>query len=84
MPQKFICHSAQRSVRRPNPRCEHQDVQRERGAEQRERGATGGMSEVEHSFGAFTELKARTNAGEEVSFSQFAGKVVLAVNVARL
>ena len=59
-------------------------MQRERGAEQRERGATGGMSEVEHSFGAFTELKARTNAGEEVSFSQFAGKVVLAVNVARL
>ena len=33
---------------------------------------------------AFTDLVARTNAGEEVAFSQFAGKVCLVVNVARL
>ena len=33
---------------------------------------------------AFTELRARSNAGEEVSFDAFAGKVVLVVNVARL
>ena len=33
---------------------------------------------------AFTDLRARTNAGEEVSFDVFSGKVVLVVNVARL
>ena len=33
---------------------------------------------------AFTDLHARNNAGEDVDFSAFAGKVVLAVNVARL
>lgn len=33
---------------------------------------------------AFTELRARNNAGDEVSFDAFAGKVVLVVNVARL
>ena len=33
---------------------------------------------------SFTELRARNNAGEEVSFERFRGKVVLAVNVARL
>ena len=33
---------------------------------------------------SFTELVARTNAGEEVKFSVFEGKVVLIVNVARL
>ena len=32
----------------------------------------------------FTDLRARTNAGEEIEFSRFEGKVVLAVNVARL
>ena len=36
------------------------------------------------SLRAFTELHARNNAGEEVSFDAFAGKVVLVVNVARL
>ena len=33
---------------------------------------------------AFTDLRARTNAGEDVSFDVFTGKVVLVVNVARL
>ena len=33
---------------------------------------------------SFAELRTRNNAGEEVSFEAFAGKVVLAVNVARL
>ena len=33
---------------------------------------------------SFTELRAKTNAGEEVSFDIYAGKVVLVVNVARL
>jgi glutathione peroxidase-family protein len=33
---------------------------------------------------SFTELRTRNNAGEEVSFEAFAGKVVLVVNVARL
>ena len=33
---------------------------------------------------SFTELRAKTNAGEEVSFDVYAGKVVLVVNVARL
>ncbi len=33
---------------------------------------------------AFTDLRARNNAGEEVSFDVFADKVVLVVNVARL
>ena len=33
---------------------------------------------------AFTDLRARTNAGEDVSFDIFTGKVVLVVNVARL
>ena len=33
---------------------------------------------------SFSDLVARTNAGEEVRFSAFAGKVVLIVNVARL
>ena len=36
------------------------------------------------SLRAFTELHTRNNAGEEVSFDVFAGKVVLVVNVARL
>tara|TARA_A100001015_G_scaffold277284_1_gene336333 strand:+ start:967 stop:1086 length:120 start_codon:yes stop_codon:yes gene_type:complete len=34
--------------------------------------------------GTFFDLRARNNAGEEVDFAAFAGKVVLAVNVARL
>ena len=42
-----------------------------------------GNSEVSHSFSAFTDLRARTNAGEEVAFSDFTDKVVLVVNVAR-
>lgn len=33
---------------------------------------------------AFTDLRARTNAGDEVTFDIFADKVVLVVNVARL
>ena len=33
---------------------------------------------------AFTDLLARNNAGEEVSFDVFADKLVLVVNVARL
>ena len=33
---------------------------------------------------AFTDLKCKNNAGEEVSFDAFEGKVVLVVNVARL
>ena len=33
---------------------------------------------------SFTDLRARNNAGEEVAFSDFAGQVVLVVNVARL
>ena len=33
---------------------------------------------------AFTDLRARTNAGEDVSFDVFTDKVVLVVNVARL
>jgi glutathione peroxidase-family protein len=33
---------------------------------------------------SFAELRTRNNAGEEVSFEAFAGKVMLAVNVARL
>ena len=40
--------------------------------------------ELSHTFSAFTELRARNNAGEEVSFDTFAGKLVLVVNVARL
>lgn len=36
------------------------------------------------SASAFTDLRARNNAGEEVSFDIFADKVVLVVNVARL
>ena len=36
------------------------------------------------SLRAFTELHARNNAGEEVSFDAFAGSLVLVVNVARL
>lgn len=36
------------------------------------------------SLPTFTELHARNNAGEEVSFDAFAGRVVLVVNVARL
>ena len=32
----------------------------------------------------FGALRARTNAGEEIAFDAFAGKVVLIVNVARL
>lgn len=35
-------------------------------------------------FHAFTDLRARNNNGEEVSFDIFSGKVVLVVNVARL
>ena len=34
--------------------------------------------------GKFTELRAKNNAGEEVSFDVFSEKVVLVVNVARL
>ena len=37
-----------------------------------------------HPMPAFTDLRARTNAGEDVSFDVFTGKVVLVVNVARL
>lgn len=33
---------------------------------------------------AFTDLRARNNAGEEISFDIFADKIVLVVNVARL
>ena len=33
---------------------------------------------------SFHSLRARTNAGEEISLDKYAGKVVLAVNVARL
>ena len=33
---------------------------------------------------SFHSLRARTNAGEEICLDSFAGKVVLAVNVARL
>ena len=33
---------------------------------------------------SFTDLRASTNAGEDVSFDVFTGKVVLVVNVARL
>ena len=32
---------------------------------------------------SFTALRARNNAGEEVDFSTFEGRVVLVVNVAR-
>ena len=32
----------------------------------------------------FTDLSGKNNAGEDVDYSSFAGKVVLAVNVARL
>ena len=39
---------------------------------------------LSHGFSAFTDLRGRNNAGEEVSFDIFAGKVVLVVNVARL
>lgn len=42
------------------------------------------MPELSHSFGAFTDLSATNNAGENVSFDIFADKVVLVVNVARL
>ena len=37
-----------------------------------------------HPMPAFMHLRARTNAGEDVSFDIFTGKVVLVVNVARL
>ena len=40
--------------------------------------------ELHSIMNAFTELRARNNAGDEVSFDAFAGKVVLVVNVARL
>ena len=40
--------------------------------------------ELHSIMSAFTELRARNNAGDEVSFDAFAGKVVLVVNVARL
>tara|TARA_B110001452_G_scaffold43960_1_gene33647 strand:+ start:75 stop:179 length:105 start_codon:yes stop_codon:yes gene_type:complete len=33
---------------------------------------------------SFTDLHAKNNAGEEVAFKDFAGQVVLVVNVARL
>jgi glutathione peroxidase-family protein len=33
---------------------------------------------------AFTDVKCKNNAGNDVDFSSFAGKVILAVNVARL
>ena len=42
------------------------------------------MSELRHSFSAFTDLRVKSNSGEEVLFSTFADKVVLVVNVARL
>ena len=59
----------------------HRRKRRERTAETRvllahRRNRAAGMS--------FAELRTRNNAGEEVSFEAFAGKVVLAVNVARL
>ena len=41
-------------------------------------------AEVSHGFSAFTDLRAKTNAGEELSFGVFVNKVVLVVNVARL
>ena len=44
---------------------------------------TEGFASLYH-MSAFTELRARNNAGDEVSFDAFAGKVVLVVNVARL
>ena len=40
--------------------------------------------ELRHSFSAFTDLRARNNAGEEIPFDSFKDKVVLVVNVARL
>ena len=40
--------------------------------------------DARHPMPAFTDLRARTNAGEDVSFDIFTGKVVLVVNVARL
>ena len=40
--------------------------------------------QLDDHMSAFTELRARNNAGDEVSFDAFAGKVVLVVNVARL
>ena len=40
--------------------------------------------ELSHDFGAFTDLRARTNAGDEITFDVFSGKLTLVVNVARL
>ena len=44
----------------------------------------GASDELRHEYKSFTELRARNNAGEEVSFEMFANNVVLVVNVARL
>ena len=41
------------------------------------------MAELAHNFRSFADLRARTNAGEDVSFDAFAGKVCLVVNVGR-
>ena len=41
-------------------------------------------SELRHQYKSFTDLRARNNAGDEISFDVFADKVVLVVNVARL
>jgi hypothetical protein len=50
----------------------------------RGRAAAAQSSEISHDFGAFTDLRATTNAGGEISFDTFADKVILVVNVARL
>ena len=52
--------------------------------QKRARAAAAESCELKHEFGAFTDLRARSNAGEEISFDIFADKVVLVVNVARL
>ena len=58
--------------------------------EARELGGMSGASssnagdELHHEYRSFTELRARTNAGEEINFEIFKDKVVLVVNVARL
>lgn len=39
------------------------------------------MSELNETF---TDLRGRTNAGADIDFAAYEGKVVLAVNVARL
>ena len=48
------------------------------------RGNASAAGELNHGYSAFTNLRTRTNAGEEMSFDVFEDKVVLVVNVARL